>query len=1464
MTTEFIHLRYRSPYSVLEGALTMKKAADQCKREFMPALGISDINNMCGALEFSETLVKNGVQPVIGSTIEIDNGHLVFYCQNRNGYENLMHLSSEFYLGKLDIDEIGKHSDDIICLTGGKNGVINNLISTGRVSDAEKYIESLYQIFDDRLYIEIQRHFGNESSVESALLNIAYDKNIKIVATNDVYFLNKEDHESHDALLCIKNSTYVLEPDREKISNQHYFKTQKEMVELFMDLPEAVEATHEIASRCSYFPVESNPILPKFSDDEKGLLYEQTKSGLYEKILDTDALDIKQYMERLEYELEVISNMGFSGYFLIVADFIQWSKDNDIPVGPGRGSGAGSIVAWALGITDLDPIRYGLLFERFLNPDRVSMPDFDIDFCQDRRGEVIEYVKNKYGADKVAQIITFGTLQPKAAIRDIGRVLQMPLGQVDRISKLIPNNPNNPMTLAQSINIEPELQKMQAEQSSVKKLFQIASKVEGLYRNTSTHAAGIVIGDRPLEKLVPLYKDEDSDISATQFPMKYAEKAGLVKFDFLGLKTLTVIDKCKKHLLKRGIEIDFDKIDRSDAKTYELLKSGRSLGVFQLESSGMRDVLRNLKPDTMEELSALIALYRPGPMQYIPDYIDRKFGKGNIEYYDECLMGILAPTYGVIVYQEQVMEISQVFSGFTLARADILRRGVGKKNREEIESQKEAFIEGAVKLGRDRSVAQKIFSDIEEFANYSFNKCLHKDSLITDFDSGLQHRIEDIFIKKMSFRTLSLSKDGKLIPKIISNSYSNGTKDVYEIITKSGRKIKSTETHKYLKYEGWSELSELSVGDMIATPRTLSVNHKDDVDTDDKWPYHKLVSLGWILSEGNTCHPSSIYYFNNDMIEVDDFCKHVSMIENTDYTITQQGGRKTYTVSTKKLSGDSNRGLSGVYSWIRDLGLTYKTATQKFIPPEIFSLSDRKISIMLGRMWAGDGHIHGKTGPCPYYATSSYQIAKDVRRCLLRLGIQSSLNFKKFKYRDGVKDGYAVVLKGDSSFSVFYEKVCPHVTGKGTQVSDFKSYIDSIDLDRNSSDFIPKEVAYKIRDIKQKSGLSWSNFERFIGKSTKEICSLGVKKRGFRRSTIRHIANICENDELLKESNSDIFWDTIREINYIGKSETYDITVDDNHNYIADGFIVHNSHSVAYAYIGFQTAYLKAHYPVEFLCACMSLDKSNTDKLSLFFKECKELDVEVVDPCINTSVSDFDVRDGKIYYSLSAIKGAGEEVMKIIEDERKNGTFKDLNDFCRRVNLAKVNKKSVESLTKSGCLDSLGETRSTIINNFQILKKVSKKKHDDDASSQMSMFADDDVLAINKTEEYDEDKILSDELASFGFYMKGHPLDGFIDDPMSSNISLSSEFKDMLESSNKNIKCCGVVMKKDEMISKSKSKFAYVTMSDPSGQYNFLIWERDLDKYRDILVKGNKVTIRGALSHKNGEVSLSVQKIEEI
>ena len=739
MKYPFLHLRTQSSYSLAESSLKINKLVELAKINNMPAIALTDNNNMFGALEFSIECQNNGIQPIIGSSVnflDIKNkeipSQINFLVKNELGYKNLLYLSSLSHTS--DNYEIGiyskdlqSHTEGLICYVGGEYNPLLILHYQNKVDSINKIIKFFKNLYKEDFLFEIQRINENKiDQFENVFIKYASIYNVPIIGTNNIKYEKANDFNAHDALLCIAQKSTVNQTNRLKSNPELYFKTSDQMHEVFHDIPEIIKNNFLIAMKCNFFPREITPKLPKFTNDlsisESGMLNKLSKEGLKQRLKKNNISSKKIYIDRLEYELKIINKMGVAGYFLIVSDFVNWAKSKDIAVGPGRGSGAGSTVAWSLKITDLDPIKYGLLFERFLNPERISMPDFDIDFCQNRRDEVIEYVNNKYGNDCVAHIITFGTLASRAAFRDVGRVLEIPYSEVDQFAKLIPYNPSNPLSLKESINSDNSLKDMVVNDERISNVVEISLKLEGLHRHASTHAAGVVIGDSKIINHVPLYKDPNTSVNATQFSMKYVEKAGLIKFDFLGLTTLSIIQDSTKLIQKNFNNFNINSIPMDDKKTYKQLSMGEASGIFQLESNGMASVLRQLQPDKFEEIIAVVALFRPGPMENIPSFCNRKHGREQIEYLHPLLKKVLNETYGIIVYQEQVMQIAQVLSNYSLGEADLLRRAMGKKIQKEMDAQKNRFIEGAKNNKISINQSSKIFDLVNKFAGYGFNK----------------------------------------------------------------------------------------------------------------------------------------------------------------------------------------------------------------------------------------------------------------------------------------------------------------------------------------------------------------------------------------------------------------------------------------------------------------------------------------------------------------------------------------------------------------------------------------------------------------------------------------------------------------------------------------------------------------------------------------------------------------------
>ncbi len=1059
---KFVHLRVHTAYSLSEGAIQVPALMHKCKDNGVAAIAITDTANMFGGKAFSKYAGDEGVKPILGCQFYLRNpdadnplkskgrviepDKIILLVMNAEGYANIMKLMKLAYLDgpnmekpQILMEHFAEHNAGLILLTGGIEGPIGRLLLTGQKEAAEQTLLELKKSFGNRLYMEISRiGLENEKKTEDDFIDLAYKHDIPLVATNEAFFFDTDMYEAHDILMCIAAGEYAANENRPKKSPNNRLKSEEEMVELFKDLPEAIQNTVQIAKRCNYLSKKVAPLLPIFecpdgkTQDE--FITEEAYKGLNERMKvhvytedmtpeQKDEID-KTYYARLEYELSVIKKMGFPGYFLIVSDFIRWSKNNGVPVGPGRGSGAGSIVAWSLKITDLDPIKLDLLFERFLNPERVNMPDFDVDFCQENRFKTIDYVQRKYGFDHVAQIITYGKLQAKNVIRDVARVLQMPYSQADKLSKMIPPPVQGKnVTLKESLEQVPELEEMRQNDPQVNKLFDIGMKLEGLYRQSGVHAAGVVIGDRPLDQLVPLYKDPKADMPVTQYDMKYVEETGLIKFDFLGLKTLTVIQRAVDWIKKtKGIDLDIDAVPLDDKPTYELLQRGDTAAVFQFESAGMKDVHKQIKPDRFEDLIAIVSLYRPGPMDNIPSYIKRKHGEEEITYLHPALAPIIGETYGIMIYQEQVMKIAQVLGGYTLGGADKLRKVMGKKLRDEIPKQRKMFTEGAIKNGIEEATATAIFDQMEKFASYGFNK----------------------------------------------------------------------------------------------------------------------------------------------------------------------------------------------------------------------------------------------------------------------------------------------------------------------------------------------------------------------------------------------------------------------------------------------------SHAAAYSLISYHTAYLKAHFPVEFMCAIMSLDITNTDKLLFFKEECKHLGFEVLKPDINKSGADFTVEGGNIRYALGAIKGVGAANMQsIVEERNTHGPYKSISDFIHRTDSKQINRKQMEQLIKAGAFDCLDSNRGKIFANLEMIMQHIAADTAMKNSSQTSLFGDEELqteIKLKDAPDWTELEKLRIEAEAIGFYLSAHPLDSYQQGMKRLGVKSAVEiFSNLKTGDNIQAKLAGCVNAVQKRISKNGNKYAFVEFSDTTSKFEGMLFSEGLAKYESVLNSGFPVFVHMTINKQNEE-----------
>jgi DNA polymerase-3 subunit alpha len=1505
-TAPFAHLHVHTHYSLLDGACKIPELVKRAKTLGMEALAITDHGCMFGVIEFYNECVKQGVKPLVGMEAYMAPGdrrdrqavggetayHMVLLAQNIEGYHNLLKLSSTayregfYYKPRIDKESLLAHSKGLIATSACLGGEIPSAFMKRDGKAAKAVAETYLEIFGpDRFFIEVQKQgIKEQDMVNPELVDLAKRVGVGIVGTNDVHFLNKDDHFAHDVLCCISMGRQVAEEGRMRYPEHLYLKSPQEMAEILGELPiEAIENTGRVAAMCDlsidfskrYAPVyrvpadklreetfatlapdrlaewkaattgvpapdggeppaASPPPDPALSTQHSALSTSKKDDELYLRQLCEDGLvwrygttDVAPAVrERLEKEVKVIAGKGFCSYFLIVWDFCNFARDNGIPVGA-RGSGVGTMVGYLLGLCNVDPIEYGLLFERFMDPSRSEMPDIDIDICQDGRGRVIDYVRQKYG--HVAQIITFGTLAAKAVCKDVGRVMGFPLAVTDRITKLIPGLPGT--TLDKAIKGSPELAELYASDPQVKQIIDIGKRLEGLCRNAGCHAAGVIIADQPLDGIVPLYKDKDDNI-LTQFEGPIAEKVGLLKMDFLGLRTLSVITRAVDLVKKmKGVDVDVEKLDLTDKTVLDLFTRGETKGVFQFESGGMQDLLMKMRPDRVEDLIAANALYRPGPMELIPTYCARKHGREEVPKVHPIMDGILAETYGIMTYQEDVMKIFNELGGIELSAAYKLIKAISKKMSDVIAKFRPEFLKGCMAKGVPEEKADEVFELILKFGGYGFNKCIVGDTVVSDALTGEQATVESLFRDRRPFTVHAAGDDWKLRPRPVTDVVWNGRKPVFELTTAQGRRIAATANHPFRTLDGWTNLGDLKVGDRIAGPRRLVVG------TDESWPEHELVALAGLLSEGNTCHPTCLYFFGNDERLVDDFAAAAGRFEQTVARKSQRAdGRFEVCVSTGQDmrfgkghrpwnaaarpdvaaaaigdagGGDSCGGVaviapsragvrSGAYRWAQALGILGRKATDKRVPAGVFRLRDSDLERFVGRLWAGDGFIANRTQAVPYYATSSAGLARDVQTLLLRLGIVSGVHFKVFKYRGGERPGYTVHLLGDGSIDTFVARVGPHLCGREVALGLLADYRRAT-TGGTSKDTVPTGVRAWVDAERRAAGLKWCELEAQSRVSMKEFVGSGsAVKRGFRRSTIARLATFFASARLSDLAVSDVFWDCVVSIEPKGVQDTYDLTVADDHNFVADGLVVHNSHSSRYAIVAFQTGFLKTYYPVEYMAALLTYEMGTTEKVVEYIEECRRMPlpdgtrgVKVLPPDINISERDFtpvyvdeELPKGKkppkpkkgeapaepkkvgvIRFGLAAVRGVGEKAVDSISAERaKNGPFKNLFEFCERADLRAVTKGTLEALIKCGAFAAFGK-RAALLQVLDSAVESGQRTQADKRNGQMSMFgsAVSSAAAMPHPSLPDVDELPETELLKFekellGFYITSHPL----------------------------------------------------------------------------------------------------------
>ncbi|MBI4013372.1 MAG: DNA polymerase III subunit alpha [Candidatus Rokubacteria bacterium] len=1459
--TDFVHLHVHSEYSLLDGAAHLRRLVDRAAQLRFPAIALTDHGNLFGAMDFYQLARDAGVKPIVGAELYVAPGsrfdrapldgqyeganHVTVLVRNLTGYRNLIKLVSKGYLEgfyykpRVDKELLAQHADGLLVLSGCLNSELSRLLLAGDERKARETAGWYAEVFGkEHYFVEVQAHgLPDQIRVTEGTLRIAQAVGVGVAGTNDSHYLESADARAHEVLLCLQTGAKLSDPNRWRFSTEEfYLKAAEEMRKVFAEVPEAYANTVAVAERCDLKLAVGEFHLPRYEVPAgrtlDSYLRELAEAGLRTRYPSATP----DVLARLEHELEIIRGMNFSGYFLVVWDFIHFAKQRGIAVGPGRGSAAGSLVAYCLGITNIDPLRYGLLFERFLNPGRKSMPDMDIDFADDRRDEVIRYVEQKYGRDRVAQIITFNVLKAKAVIRDVGRVLGMPFGEVDKIAKLVPDTLK--ITLDDALRQSPPLAEMVKSRSEVAELWQVAKRLEGLSRHAGKHAAGVVISDEPLIEHVPLYKDPKGEEIITQYAMGPIEKLGLLKMDFLGLRTLTVIANTVQLVEEsRGVRLDPERLPLDDPRTYQLLAEARTFGVFQLESVGMREALRQLRPERLEDVIAMVALYRPGPMQMIPEFVARRHGRVKPSYDHPLMEKYLRETYGIMVYQEQVMQIASELAGFTMGDADELRRAMGKKKPEVMAEQRAKFLSGATARGVKPRVAAKIFDLMEKFAGYGFNKCLAGDAEIEMADGSLK----PIIHVRAGDRVLT--KDG---PFRASGVRPSGVRRIGRLLLANGMTVRCTPDHPIFSQRGWVNAEDLGPDDFVAVARELPCGST-------ALPTHLPGLLGYALSEGSLGYESHFYLYSTDPDEIADMARTLSRFENT--TPRVEPRRNGGATSVRPVRCDRSRPSEAVRFLFGGCGLQRATALTKRVPPLVDGWNRDAIAVLVGKLFQGDGCIHPATRSI-FYATSSEGLAGDVRRLLLKLGIASTIHRKSFRYRGGRRAGYTVnLLGGGPAFARFRELVGLQLVGRrraalGALVASYR-HVANVRA-RGTVEVIPVALSREpLREAIAKRYPSLKAGCRDLGVAYRLLFT-DAAKRGIRRDTLAGLAERLASPPLHALAEAPIGWSRPRGFALEGAEPTYDFAVPGAASFIADGIVVHNSHAAAYGSVAYQTAYFKANYPVEFMAALLTSEMTNTDKIVVHVEECRAMGIEVRPPDVNVSGLRFGVAGDTIRFGLGAIKNVGEKAIEsIVAAREREGPFTTLADFCRRVDLQLVNRRVLESLIKAGAFDSLGLARAQLMAGLDGALELGQRDQREREQGQGSIFdlmgGGAPVIASPPIEppvpEWDIDQLLMQEKEVLGFYLSGHPLKRVWVEAQRLGAIGTADLQGREDGSR--VVLCGLVSAMREINTKNGDRMAFATLEDMDGAVELTIFPETFRQSAAHLKSGAPLLVRG-------------------
>jgi len=1521
MANDFVHLHVHSEYSMLDGLGRIKELVKEAKRLGQPALALTDHGVMHGAIEFFRACQENEIKPIVGieayqtvwgrpmggrdGQLDRENYHLLLLAKNMTGYRNLLKIASHsqlngyYYKPRVDHDFLAKHAEGIICTTGCLGAEVPQLLMQGKEQEAYERFGWYVDVFGkENFYIELQEHSIPELiPVNKSLVPWSEKFGIGLLATNDVHYVKEADADPHEMLLCVQTGESIKSEKRMRLSDQSYFLKSREQMEAtfrpLIDLPaSAFDNSLLIKDMCEVDLEDKSYHLPDMPIPE-GYTYDTylrhlTEEGLVRLYGERSANEDVQ--KRKEFELGVIAKMGFSIYFLIVADLCRFALSRNIWWNV-RGSGAGSLVAYCTGITGIDPLKNNLIFERFLNPARVTMPDFDLDFPDDQREEMIRYTIEKYGKEQVAQIVTFGRMKARAAIKDVGRAQEIPLNQVNRIAQLIPAIPGKPVMIKDVMTeghefYNPELVQLYQNEPWVTSLLDYSMKLEGVTRHSGIHAAAVIVADKELVNYAPLMRPSKGSVTETvaQFEFPILESIGLLKVDFLGLSTLSVMREAGRLIKERhGIEYTLANIPFEGEVTeqaFKLLSSGEVSGVFQVESAGMRRVLTEMKPHLFEHIIATISLYRPGPLEYIPNYIRRLHGEEEVEYKHDSLKAILGETYGIVIYQEQIIQILNKLAGYTAGEADLVRRAISKKKASDIEKHKKIFVEGCAKNNIPKEAAEAIYGDIEFFARYGFNKCLPGDVEVLDAATGRLVKVEDLYTGADRINvTLACDINSlKLRPGTVSAVMNNGVKPVYRLTTALGRTIEATANHPFYTFDGWRLLGELHSGDQIAVPRFIPVEGQQS------WADHEMIALGHLLAEGNLCHPHSVYFYSQADEQVDDYVRAAEQFDNTECSVAVH--KSTFSVYAKRVERSRE---AGIVQWSQHIGIWGKSAHTKSIPDEVFTLTNRHIGLMISRMWEGDGHINAKDRSL-FYATASERLARQLQHLFLRFGILSRLRKVNFPYKEG-RVGYQLFITGNANLAAFQTHIACHFvsTRRREQIAGL---ILEYPVSSGTKDVIPVGVKSLVRDAKARTGITWNALRESCGVAQREFYPVGsATKAGFTRETMKRLAEFFADDQLHRYAQSDVYWDKIVSIEYIGEKQTYDLEVPGLHNFIANDILVHNSHAADYAVITVQTAFLKAHYPVEYMAALLLIERDKTEKVVNFINECRRMGISVLPPDVNYSGLDFEIQalpagteglrpdpmlafkfpvpeGSAIRFGMAAVKMVGEgPVNVILEARREGGPFQSLEDFADRVDLRKVGKRPLECLIKVGAFDRFGK-RSQLLAVIDQMVANSASVHDARASGQLSMF---DLLSggasaavspvrLPDMEEVKGREKLTWEKELLGVYAASHPMQSLGIDMSKIVTCYCNELSE--EHNGKNVTLAGMITSVRTINTKKGDQMAFVQLEDLQGQCEVVVFPRTYVEVKDKLAPDTVVIMKGKAQTREGQTSLLVDSIQ--